>query len=310
MPSREQLASNLRVSLRSLQGAVDELVADGTLVTLASKGTRVTDHPDCLQRIALLLPPDEHPGLCTSLRAASDAWSGPESFSCLNLHDLPQVVDDLSSYRYRGIILLDEVIGYSTAMQERLQSLPLVVIGYLSEAFPRVHLDLYASISWSLRQLAAEGFQRIAVISHARQSNQLQNRLRQWVKMLNLPYDPRLWLEISINSSHTSANLMPLLWSLPADERPQAILITDDHLVPAVTKALKSCIQQEPLPHIMAHANYPRMSRSALPAQRYGFYAADILKHAIELLHDRDNNRTSLRTIRPQCLTTTAHSKK
>ncbi|TVR15742.1 MAG: GntR family transcriptional regulator [Planctomycetota bacterium] len=299
LPSREQMANTLHVSLRSLQMVMDELMADGTLVTIASKGTFVTAHPHCLHRLAMVLPPDNHPGLCTSLRTVGKDPKGPYSFAYRALNDLDQVIEDLDYYRYRGIILLDEPLAYSQDMQQRLRQFPLVVIGYMSDAFARVHLDLYASISWGLRQLAAEGFERIAIISQSRKTNQLQTRIQRWLSMLKLPYDPRWLLEININSPHTAGNLVPLLWSLPQAERPQAILISDDHLVPSVTKAFRRCTGQD-VPHVLAHANHPRMSRSAVPAQRYGFRAEDILANAIELLEDWDNNPATLRTMRPQ----------
>lgn len=302
LPGRETLARQYRVSLRSLQQAVDDLISDGHLVSHGGHGTLVAEHPPCLFRIALLTPEEKEPGLAHNLRQVAEHWDGPDRFVCLPLTSLSQLTDDLPYYHFRGAIVHQELQYLSAVEREPLRGLPLVVIGFMTEGFARLHLDLYASIEWGLKHLASAGHQRVAVISTRRPSDQLQQRSKGWFEALGITYDRRLFLEIDGQATHVANNLIPLLWSLPGKERPQALLITDDHLVPAVTAALKSVCGKRP-PAILAHANHPIMSHSELACERYGFRAHDILGNARDLLAMATSNEPPIRTLLPSLFT-------
>ncbi|TVR42684.1 MAG: GntR family transcriptional regulator [Planctomycetota bacterium] len=302
LPGRDQLALDYGVSLRSLQQTVDELVSDGHLVSHGGHGTMVAEHPPCCELVGLYLPADCGPGLATNLRLTAEHWPGPLRFQMRSHHEIEHLATELQDYRMHGAIILGEVQHLDQSVQRCLRQFPVVIIGFMSERFPRLHLDLFASIRWGLEHLINTGKQRVGIVTSARSSPMLQQRLQGYHGELSSPWDPRLVLEIPLESTHIVDNLLPLWWSLPAGQRPDAILISDDHLVPPVSQALAKLLSNTAPPALLAHANIPAMSPCALPAERYGFRSQDILGNACDLLRQAANEPAPIRTLLPTLL--------
>ncbi len=301
LPGRETLARNYHVSLRSLQQCIDDLIADGHVISHGGHGTVVATDPPCLRDVLLLLPDDSGPGLATSLRVAAGRWARGHRFRIGSLSDMAKAVDMLLDHRICGCVVCGELDGLDAALRERLLAVgPVVVIGFMSEGFVRLHLDLFASVRWALRRLIAAGHRRIAVFGAARRSGLLYQRMRGWLRTAGADDDPCLLHELLPPANHVAPGLVDLLWSLPLPRRPDAVLITDDHLVPALTRALAR-VGVDPKV-VLAHANRPGRSRAHVACQRYGFDADDILRHALELLGHHGHQPVTIRTMQPRIL--------
>lgn len=306
LPGREHLARQHRVSLRSLQQAIDDCIADGTLISHGGHGTVVGAQPPCLSRIQLLCPQEKGPGLAGSLLHAVAEHAAGEHFTIIDPLYLDRIVDDLRDYRCAGAIILGEVTHLREEDQQALaEAGPVVIIGYLSERFARLHLDLFASLRWALHHIREAGHHRIGVITASRSSPLLREKLLGWLEEEGAATDIRLLQELSPAAPHGADSLIPLWWSMPAAERPEAILIADDHLVPAVTTALARLDLSDHKPYLLAHANYPKPSGSATPAVRYGFRAQDVLGNCLELIHQAGLGTSNpVRTLLPMILKT------
>ena len=79
-----------------------------------------------------------------------------------------------------------------------------------------------------------------------------------------------------------------MLWRLPAADRPDALIITDDNLVPEATAGLAAAGVRAPQDlTIVAHTNFPLQTVSALPAERLGFDVRRVLTTCLDGLEQR-----------------------
>ncbi len=82
-----------------------------------------------------------------------------------------------------------------------------------------------------------------------------------------------------------AANWTQLLLSLPAGQRPEALLIADDNfLEPVIGGIVASGIRAPDELRIVAHCNYPCSPIHALPIERIGFSATEVLETALDLI--------------------------
>ena len=77
------------------------------------------------------------------------------------------------------------------------------------------------------------------------------------------------------------------MFQLPADQRPDGLIITDDHLVEHATAGLRAIglLSPEEL-EIVAHCNYPAMPKAGRPVRWLGFDARACVAAGIQLARD------------------------
>lgn len=300
IPGREALAAEWSASLRTVQASIKALIDEGNLVSHGGHGTRVTAAPPCRDRVVLVVPREGGPELAASLTAVA----ATDASLMVRPHDvLPDVAAELAVGCHRGLVLVGELDACDPTTRQQLAASGRVVsIGFLSHDVARVHLDLFASIEWALGELAAHHCRRVATLLATRPSARLRDRIAQQQQQLGLAVDTRLVIEMPIDAPHQADGLIGLLWSLPEDERPDGLLISDDHLVPAVTAAIRARLDDASLPVVLAHANHPVWSATTIPARRYGFRSVDVIGHARDLIDLAAQQPRPMRTLRPRYL--------
>jgi hypothetical protein len=83
-----------------------------------------------------------------------------------------------------------------------------------------------------------------------------------------------------------------MMLHLPKSDRPDALVITDDALVSSTTAALVEAGAADAF-EIVAHANFPAMTASAVTASRIGYDVREVLRICTETL---DRLRTGQHT--------------
>ena len=90
---------------------------------------------------------------------------------------------------------------------------------------------------------------------------------------------------VSLASPQWAIPLMGLMMRRGDSERPDALVITDDNLVPQVTAGLAAAGVQVPGDvDVVAHANFPYPTPSAVPVIRLGFSIRQAFHTAVKLI--------------------------
>jgi DNA-binding LacI/PurR family transcriptional regulator len=114
------------------------------------------------------------------------------------------------------------------------------------------------------------------------------------------------WMQMLGHARFEAARgIAHLLMRLPSDDRPDAILVSDDHLEgPVISGVLDAgCRISESgdagAITVLAHTNYPETSPSPVPVRRLGFDAAEMLATGLRLIEAVrvDPNQTLLEKI-------------
>ena len=83
----------------------------------------------------------------------------------------------------------------------------------------------------------------------------------------------------------TIAPVFQLLADLPADQRPDGLVILDDHFVEETTRALLTAGLRVPQDVAVAvHCNYPLRPATVLPVMPVGFDAEGVLQTCMDLI--------------------------
>lgn len=103
---------------------------------------------------------------------------------------------------------------------------------------------------------------------------------------LNIPLH---WIQsVDRRYPETAFNLIGLLMDYPEDQRPNAIIISDDNLVdPVVAGIMKNGLRLGQDLEVVAHCNWPLISPSNMPIHRIGCDIYTILKKSIAYLRSQ-----------------------
>jgi DNA-binding LacI/PurR family transcriptional regulator len=163
-----------------------------------------------------------------------------------------------------------------------------------------VHYDWTTYARKVMNYMASRGRRRIAVIDNDEVGVGLIRLLQAAAPDVSIP--ERWQQAAAINCPLAAKNLMELLMQGTPHERPDGIIIADDHLVADITDALAAIGVRSPEDvDIVAHANFPCVPVAAMPVYRVGYDARDILRVSLDCIDDirRRGKTPDERTIAP-----------
>lgn len=306
LPSRRELMTEFGTSSATLQKAFDRLAAQGYVTTVAKHGAYVADRlPESSCYGLVVGHPPAAPvrnrfwGTLSRLAGTWDDGSG-RRFDRYFIAEAGDAEEDLR--RLRADVADGRLAGLVFAsIPYHLLDRPAASL--LSANIPRVcfggdpaETRIYRAsvikpvddqaIEETFAWFAARGRRRIAGITSP-------PRAAAW--RAHLPALHRAGLEtrdtwwLGFPPSAEVADVVRvatrLLFDRRPTERPDALLIDDDNLVPWVTAGLaQSGLDLPASLSIAAHANVPGATPAAVPCRRYGFDARQLLTAAIEEL--------------------------
>jgi len=310
LPTRQELLRQFRVSIATLQQAMDRLRDDGFIVTRGRLGSFVAHTPPHLCRYGLVFPcypggqrnGSPHLAHLTPSSRFMDAMAqealtfsaeGEREIVCymgadreLATPGYQRLCEDIQARRLAGVIFLHPNSAYTPTL---LAGTGIPGIAYGAEqalpGMPIFHLDLAAFIVQALDYLVAHGRRRIALLTIACVGEALEAHFHRAAaargattgtySIIGLdPYQPR-W------ARHAAA----ILLNQAASHRPDGLIISDDHLVPACTQGVveaRMAVPDDLL--IVAHCNYIANAPSAVLVTHLGFDVSAILQACIRLL--------------------------
>jgi len=297
LPPVRELAEGYGVAVTTVHRCLQELAAAGFVSTHGRNGTRVVDHPPHRCRFGLVLPVlpgadgvyGERHWQAKALAAATLS-SGPERqieiFHGINGHpELPEhqrLLAALAAHRLAGLILLDEGRVRDWLMPARL-GLPVVGVeparGH--PAIGQLRLDLAAFLARALETVAQQGRRRVAVLLDVGALHCLPAMITHAVSLgLDLP--SRLIQCLPVSTPEWARQIVAGLMHGPPRQRPEALILADEGVIPAVDDALDAEGVGELLQIHIANLPLPALARR--PALRLGWDHQHYLLRAIDLI--------------------------
>jgi DNA-binding LacI/PurR family transcriptional regulator len=296
LPTRAVLQQRFDASSKTVQGALDELVRCGFVVTRGTLGTFVVDHPPHLHHYALVL--FERLGRCcqfiTTIANEAAAIGGGPTPRITVFHDVNvapdnephrQLVAAAQAGRLAGVIVVFQPWSLRGSPLLDLPDLPRTLI--MPHPFPEgdtVILDDSTMVTKAFGHFQARGRKRVAVIAGHGQ-DEPADALIATAARFGLTIRPYWVQRVAVAAATQARGCAHLLFHEGQDERPDALFIHDDNLTEhAVLGVLDAGIR---IPHdleIVTHCNFPTRGPSMVPITRLGFDTRRILTTAMSSL--------------------------
>jgi len=297
LPTRSELVLRFDASSVTVQRALDTLISDGFVQARGRSGTFVVAHPPHLCHFGLVIagPLAERERWPHFWRALADQAktlfaAGPRSLTVYygiatrdELH-YPRLLRDVQAQRLAGLIFATDPYYLANSPVLAQPGLPRVTVGNRrGSVLPSVlSLDNRGIFDLAIRRFAAMGRQRVALLTVPGIEPAHREHFLAELAACGLTTRPE-WLQAAvIDYPYWAEHLTRLLFRSGQGQVPDALLITDDNLVGPATAGLKALGLRCPADvEVVALANFPWPTASALPITRLGFDATQLLQLGI-----------------------------
>lgn len=297
MPNRRQLQQELGGSPMTMQEAFDQLALQGYIVPRGRHGTFVAERLPDASVIALVfqeaLEGDHWNRFWSALHRVAASWTPAGGANAFRSYCIPgghlegtayhRLCTDLGDGALAGILFVSPptAIDDSPLFTARI---PRVCIGgeaLGSRPFAASELQVTDQevLDALFRRFRAAGRSRIA--GFASQPGLLE-RMRTHAAGHGLDARPEWWHSLPTDAfgAASARRIVHLLGTLAPRQRPDCLLITDDNLVPPATSGILDAQWAQADLDVAAHANFPLVTRAAVPCLRYGLDASSLLAAA------------------------------
>ena len=298
LPSQQVLRQRFRTGADTVQEALRVLQAHGFIEAKPRRGTFVVPHPPHLSHHALIFPlPEKQMWESQFYRAIRDEAARMEApdcrFSCFfNIGDRVEMADygclisDIKAHRLAGAVFAFNPLvlpGHLDLLKElTAHGMPSVAIALPGPTLscPTVYPDLNSFTSKALQYLTSRGRRRIAHIVLASETSgedPIPSAISDARRAFNL--DPSVpWIQgVHPSAPAWARQAVRLLFHGDPKNRPNALIIHDDNLVPMATQGLADLGLMGGI-EVVALANFPWPTPSAVPAKRLGFDIAEMMR--------------------------------
>lgn len=325
LPVRTELESQLNASRMTVQKALDELIRDGFVISCGKLGTFVSDAPPCLNHYGLILP----------FAPGHSRWNGYYDALLQSLHELNEALEnqiqiyysvdeptdesfvqlckDVKARRLAGLMFAEGPIGLTETDLIRDQEIPMVAsMSGTSKGLEHLAscgFDLQSGFDLACKLLKEQGAKRLGVIMISKAREMFDRFLVSTLADNGFDYNPVFCQSAPMEQRDEAEYVVRLLMSLPADQRPDGLYISDDNLVPAVCRGLvASGVKVGKQLHVAAHHNYPSQANHILPLHEVIFDIRQLLTISLDRLQakrkgDSNMQPLKLKAIRAQQMT-------
>ncbi len=302
LPTWDELEHKFSVSRTTVMRAIENLRSDGFVIGTRKRGTFVTDYPPHLFQIGLLFM--GHPDSTTEwstfydrlLRASTiiEESSGVRFKRYYRLvathpdrHELARLNDDLANHRLAGLVSTYHPSG--TFMKESViaHDLPRIAISYndSNPGFSSIYPDIEGFRAEAIKQLAQRGRKRVAIITSTGYppGDPVIRQYQREIEAAGMQSSPELIFSVSFNHLPWARIVTRLFMELPADKRPDAMMILDDNLTPAVLDGLREskCKMPDDV-LVVTLVNYPNDDPKIQGVIRIGVDMTGLLREIVQ----------------------------
>jgi len=302
LPTRRQLIGQLRVAPVTLQLAFDKLRLDGFVTTRGRAGTFVAAHPPSLHCFALVFPcspsSESWSLFYTSLIDAARAIEEGSPTRFRHHYDVRPPVDgepcrallaDMAAGRLAGIVFCQhpyELIGTPLLADDGLPR--VAVMSEPNSQFPHVpavYPDIRSFIDRALEFLAGRGRRRAAMMTLPHSRDEWLPYLAEAARRLGIETRPRWVHGVPHDDPTWASNTVQLLLAPEQPDRPDALIVADEHILPHAAVGLVAAGARAPEDiEVVVHANFPTRQQVAIPVTRIGFESRQILEICLKRL--------------------------
>lgn len=300
LPNRLWFEERFDASSVTTQAAFAALAQAGFIVSSGRNGTFVAQRPPHLFNYGLVFAtgPDRHDwsNFHKSLMNETEAIKlrSAKSISCyfnigenLNSDSLARLHRDITEKQLAGIIAVSRGCFRETPLLE-MADIPRVVlkgqpfdsnIPVITFGGPRGFAEP------AIKYLRSRGRKRLALVLATDMDPIREPEFQALLSEYGLPFGAHSVQSVHPAESRWAANLAHLFARLPANERPDGVVIADDNLVEHFCAGLVAAGIHVPRDmEIVAHCNFPYPAPSVLPVVRLGYNLREILLSAMTLI--------------------------
>jgi DNA-binding LacI/PurR family transcriptional regulator len=241
---------------------------------------------DVLQQQAQRITDDESPKQFRIYRQIGDPHDAAQT---------QQLLDDINMHRLAGLIFLrPNGLEYVPDIAQWYGKLPMVMFAMdvPHRSIHRVRFDHQIFADQSMQTLKQRGCQRIATFMYPGYA-----RLEDWpqqIRQHRMTTQPHLQHIIARDLPGSARSIAQLMMKLPADQRPDGILLGDDNLIePVIGGLLDTGTRVGQDIHIVSRGNWPCAAMTMVPVTQFGYDMIDAMSQAIALI---DKQRRTGRT--------------
>jgi len=299
LPSRPSLAREFSVGTQTLQKAVSLLIGEGFLTAFNGGGTFVAEQPPHLTHYGLVFAESaREPGppslFYTALEREAEALEAEAGVRFIRYHrigydldrrELERLEADVRARRLAGVILVNAYspLDFHYRLLWRDSRIPFVSIGATRELVPAIEPDMVSFVDAAIEHLVGLGRRRIAFLDVSLQLHASMESLERLAARRRKVYTPPHWLQ-RVRPEGIAACLRLLLHP-GAAERPDGLVIMDDHATEAATAALADAGVRVPEDLAVVSLGNPRaLPPVHAPVHWLGFDSRALLDHCFDLL--------------------------
>jgi DNA-binding LacI/PurR family transcriptional regulator len=301
IPTWDRLQHRFDVSRSTIRLALRDLKEEGFLRAAGRSGTLVTEAPPHLCGYALVLPHarERREGIFSLFWEALEAEVRDTVQGRHDGHGRVRVfrgveedpeaarafLNEIEAHHYAGLIFgKDSSLLHHPRVEE--SGVPRVYLGSRPDpqGVPAVYPHTRLFMEKALDRLASAGCRRVAVLtipSHRRYFGDCVMAAGERGLLTR-----RWWVHpMSPQHPEGAESWTQLLMSLPADERPDGLVITDDNLAAsATTGLLRSGVRGNEDCRTVVLANYPCPPKCMTPVEYLGCESREILEAALDAI--------------------------
>lgn len=299
LPIRTELVRHFAVSSLTVQRAMRQLAQDGFVVSRGRGGSFIADHPPHLARYAVMFPftrgsPDWSQWFEAALRGYKAMRRAGTSFFVVSGYDTAQghedyrnLVADVLAERVAGLIFTSD--PHALAGTPVLDTPGLPRVGFMAEpignSVSAITLDFSMFVRRALDYLHAQGRKRPAVLLHSMVGVEAWEPFRSESKARGMEC-PTRWIHgVPLLQASWAEHIVQLLLAPGNTDRPDSLIVADDNLLEAASRAIASSGVRVPEDFtVVALANFPWPTSSCVPAKRFGLDIRDFFQTAVALI--------------------------
>jgi len=302
LPSRVKLARDFAVSSNTMHGALNVLVKEGFVLSQPSQGTFVAEKPPHLSRYAIVSSPDNS-RIWRSFSASlhreigtleTEAGCRFVFYNNITGHtdtlEYQEILRDIRSHRVAGLLFYGDFPSASGLCDTPVitaPDIPRVILN--SDArqdtfagLPSICTDDRALFDRALDYLRARGRSRIALLEGGRSVAEDVADFEARLARRGMTTRPHWRLDLAVEQAE---KVTALLLSLPASERPDALILLSETLIEPVAAAIHSSSAQAGRDvDVVAHCNLRAVGVPSVPVRRIGCDMRLRLRIALDLL--------------------------
>lgn len=302
LPKRVDLEERFDVSPLTIQRAVDRLIDEGFVYAKTGQGTFVADNPPHLSRYGIVF--NSHPSdrggwstfynaLLTEIRLVQrDTPRKLVVYQGLELaerhEERERLIEEVRTHQLAGLIFVFAPHSFiDTPILTEPRMARVAIMAESKYGIPAMAFDgQWAKV---IRHFKERGKKRLAMLTSTTIPMSRREAFMADVRAAGMETRPYWHHGVHPTAPEAAQNIVHLMCIAPPEERPDALYISDDNLVPHATAGLLAGGMSVPQEiEVVAHANFPYPTTSLVPAKRMGFDVRKVLQQCLDSI---DNQR-------------------